>query len=90
MKIKLSKSQWEKIGKKAGWIKKAFAGETPEQAAKRISEIPPPMNFSAVNDIISGSEGDIETLQMLKEFYPTWTAIDFKRCAEILESMEIN
>ena len=88
--VKISRKEWRSIGKKAGWMKIAITGETPEQAAKRISEIPPPMNFGAANDIINAADGDRESLQMLHEYYPAWTIIDFKRCVEILESMGIN
>jgi len=36
MKMKMSKTQWEQIGKTAGWIKKAqFDQEAPEQPTKR-------------------------------------------------------
>ena len=46
MKIKLSKNQWEQIGKTAGWIKKAF--DLPENAdairSKRFQEYDKTMN----------------------------------------------
>lgn len=42
MKIKLSKSQWELIGNKTGWIKQAAAEleEVPGEKAKPVKEVP--------------------------------------------------
>ena len=34
MKIKLSKSQWEDIGKKADWVKTAISGDNPSDQDK--------------------------------------------------------
>lgn len=92
MQIKLSRAQWEFIGKKAGWMnltKKAMVEETPEEAAKRISELPAGMNYSAAQDILSAAEGDQDSLDMLKEYYPTWRINDFQRCKEILNGLGI-
>lgn len=43
MKIKLSKSQWELVGKKTGWIKQAASGleDIPEGKSKPAKETPP-------------------------------------------------
>jgi len=50
MKIKLSKSQWEKMGKEAGWIKKASLGQA-------IKSFPARINFykSGNNAVAMGS-----------------------------------
>ena len=50
MKIKLSKSQWEGIGKKAGWMKLA---ETHNEIAKRKGLASP----CSAHDLITVSEG---------------------------------
>jgi len=38
MKIKLSKSQWEKIGKKAGWMKTAYESEESREWVKMVND----------------------------------------------------
>jgi hypothetical protein len=39
MKITISKSQWEEIGKKAGWTKKAQINEKVQKRIQKINEI---------------------------------------------------
>lgn len=40
MKIKLSKSQWEEVGKKSGWIKKAQSDESVAETKSEYKEMP--------------------------------------------------
>ena len=39
--IKISKSEWTSIGKKAGWMKVAGEYKTPSQMSKELANIPP-------------------------------------------------
>jgi hypothetical protein len=74
MKIKLSKSQWEFVGKQAGWMKKTADSNTLEMWIERIiknpdlySECPPEFKnhpemqkAMALSDVIgSGRTGDV-------------------------------
>ena len=45
MKIKLSKSQWEEAGKKAGWIK--TAQEVEDRHCKKCKKTMGPLSFDA-------------------------------------------
>jgi hypothetical protein len=39
MKIKISKSQWEKIGKTAGWVKESASGKCPSCNVSMINGV---------------------------------------------------
>ncbi len=60
MKIKLSKSQWDTIGKKAGWIKKAQWNKKEDcnLALNRLEQLESTLNASPMNvrDIIVAGE----------------------------------
>jgi len=87
--VKMSKSEWEEMGRKAGWIKVAIEGETPEQAAERIIAMGPYASMAA-NDIHACAEGQgafgYNPLNEFQKYYPTWSREDFKKCSDILAS----
>ena len=41
--IKISKREWESVGKKAGWIKSAYTSEESREWAKMVSDQSQPM-----------------------------------------------
>ena len=66
MKIKISKSQWEGIGKKAGWMEEA--GNTPASLASHLSQIEQAlknMNGQDFTDIIASYVGPSITKQII-------------------------
>jgi len=61
MKIKLSKSQWEEMGKKAGWIKKvAFKSHSLSLYKEWLASNPPPKQVEFVDAVYALCEKNYE------------------------------
>ncbi len=65
MKIKLSKSQWEGIGKKAGWTKKAYQSKPNIDSPSRVTPSPTGQaSFGAEKSI----EVTMDQIQQIKDY----------------------
>ena len=90
-RIKMSKSEWTSIGKKAGWIKSANESErTPEEVANVMIQrnnsgygIPIWEVISQFEDILYGNDRE-----GIRKYYPGWSDEDFKECIELLRPHE--
>jgi len=56
--IKLSKSEWQSIGKKAGWMKTAFKSNTLGIYKRWLEKIPPQEQITFVDDIYEMAEAN--------------------------------
>jgi hypothetical protein len=86
--IKMSKKEWTDLGKKAGWMKEAAEGETPEQAAERIIQtsafgIPIWEIIEQFRRVISDNDSE-----NVRGYYPSWTDDDFRTAIKLLEPHE--
>lgn len=79
MKITLSKSQWEAMGKKAACMK---TFETPEQVVERLWKIEQSVPFINVeNDILNAEENG------QWDAFPEWVPDEISQCAKKYRSL---
>ena len=84
MKITLSKSQWEKIGKKAGWMKISM---TEEQLKEQIKKYTPSLILRALQSLQTRGIAGFSTVTG-KEVYDVLEICSLKELEEVLDILE--
>lgn len=81
MKVKISKSQWEEIGEKAGWIKTAMNEE--DHIRTEINAFPPEQILRALHSLKTREIAGFETVP-LEEVYDALAICDMEELKGIL------